>query len=130
MHLESPKVEVKQSQSEVFNFLEKVENFEKIMPDTIEKFETLEDNAFLFQLKGMPVIKLKLEEAKSPSQVILGATSDKLPFTLTGHIEAVSDTTSQVHLVFEGEFNSIMAMMIKSPIKKFISTLSEKISQL
>jgi hypothetical protein len=130
MHLESPKVTVKKSQVEVFNFLKSVENFEKIMPESIEKFETLEDDAFLFQLKGMPVIKLKLNEANTPKEVILGATSDKLPFTLKGNIEALDDSSSEVQLIFEGEFNSMMAMMIKSPIKKFITTLSENISQL
>lgn len=130
MHLESPKVNVNKSQIEIFEFLKTVSNFEKIMPDTIEKFETLDHESFLFQLKGMPVIKLKLNEANSPHEVILGATSDKLPFTLTGKIESKSDHSSEVQLIFEGQFNSMMAMMIKNPINKFIGTLSEKISQL
>jgi hypothetical protein len=33
-------------------------------------------------------------------------------------------------LVFEGEFNAMMAMMVKGPISKFIETLSENMSKL
>ncbi|WP_127844670.1 STK_08120 family protein [Psychroflexus aestuariivivens] len=130
MNLESPKVKVEKSQQEVFNFLKNIENFEKIMPESIEKFEMLDQQSFLFQLKGMPVIKLRLKEITSPNQVILAAASDKLPFTLTGNIEAIDENSSEVQLVFEGDFNSMMAMMIKNPIKKFIATLSENLSKI
>lgn len=130
MNLESPKVSVSKSQKEVFDFLKDVENFEKIMPENIEKFETLENESFIFQLKGMPVIKLKLKETTEPQKIILGSTSDKLAFTLTGFVEEVAENESAVQLVFEGEFNSMMAMMIKNPINKFIATLSENISKL
>jgi hypothetical protein len=59
--------------------------------------------------------------------VLLTAASDKLPFTLRGEIEEVNERESSVQLIFEGEFNSMMAMMIKNPIKKFITTLSENL---
>lgn len=130
MNLESPKVKVEKSQEEVFDFLKNIENFEKIMPESIEKFEMLDEKSFLFQLKGMPVIKLKLDKTTSPSQVVLAAASDKLPFTLTGNIDALDENSSEVQLVFEGDFNSMMAMMIKNPIKKFIGTLSENLSKI
>ncbi|MGO2102410.1 orotate phosphoribosyltransferase [Psychroflexus halocasei] len=130
MNLESPKVKVSKSQKEVFEFLKHVENFEKIMPESIEKFETLEDESFIFQLKGMPVIKLRLQETKEFNEIVLGSTSDKLKFTLTGLIEEISENESEVQLVFAGEFNAMMGMMIKNPINKFITTLSENISQL
>ncbi|WP_019039311.1 hypothetical protein [Psychroflexus tropicus] len=127
MHIESDKKTVNKSQEETFEFLKNVENFEKLMPESIEKFEMLNEQSFLFQLKGMPTIKLKLEKTEPHHLVILAAASDKLPFTLKGVIEPIDDTSSQVQLIFEGEFNSMMAMMIKNPIKKFITTLSENL---
>ncbi len=78
----------------------------------------------------MPEIKLKLKEKIAPDKVILGAASDKLPFTLTGNINAVTDTSSEVQLFFEGEFNAMMAMMIKGPITKFIETLAQNMHKL
>jgi len=60
----------------------------------------------------------------------LGAASDKLPFTLTGAIIPLSETSSEVQLTFDGEFNPMMAMMIKGPISKFIETLAENMHKL
>jgi hypothetical protein len=58
------------------------------------------------------------------NKIVLGAASDKLPFTLIANIDSVSDSSSEVKLDFEGDFNPMMAMMIKGPIGKFIETLA------
>lgn len=129
MNLESPKVLVQKPGIYMFEFLAKVENFEIIMPDDIDKFEAREDS-FLFALKGMPEIKLKLNELVPSNKVVLGSASDKIPFTLTGNITEICDASSNVQLVFAGKFNMMMAMMIKSPLQKFINTLSENIEKL
>ncbi|MFL1895889.1 SRPBCC family protein [Aquimarina sp. 2-A2] len=130
MNLESPTVTVEKSPAEVYQFLTQVENFEKIMPDSIQKFEKLSDSRFLFQLKGMPEIVLEQKESTASSQVVLGAASDKLPFTLTANINEVAPGKSTTQLLFEGQFNAMMGMMIKNPIQKFISTLSENLSKI
>jgi hypothetical protein len=130
MNLESPKVTVSKSAQELFDLLTDVRNFEKLMPENIAKFEVIGDDAFIFGLKGMPEIKLKMKEKVAPNKVVLGAASDKLPFTLTASIDAVSDNTSDVKLDFVGEFNPMMAMMIKGPIGKFIETLATNMNKL
>ena len=107
-----------------------VKNFEKLMPENIAKFEVLGDDIFNFGLKGMPEIKLKMKDKTPFSKVILAAASDKLPFTLTANIDAISDAQSAVQLHFEGDFNPMMAMMIKGPISKFIETLAENMNKL
>lgn len=127
MYIESEKKKISKSQVEVYEFLKNIENFEKLMPESIEKFELLSEDSFLFQLKGMPAIKLKLDKAEPHHLVVLAAANDKLPFTLKGEIEALGEQESEVQLIFEGEFNSMMAMMIKSPIQKFITTLSDNL---
>ena len=130
MNLESPKVTVAQSAEYIFNALSSVSNFERLMPESIAKFEVLGDDAFLFGLKGMPEIKLKMKEKVPFSKIILGAASDKLPFTLTADITTTSETSCEVQLHFEGDFNPMMAMMIKGPIGKFIETLAENMPKL
>jgi ribosome-associated toxin RatA of RatAB toxin-antitoxin module len=130
MNLESPKVNVEKSAQELFNLLTDVKSFEKLMPDNIAKFEVIGDDAFIFGLKGMPEIKLKMKEKVAPNKVVLGAASDKLPFTLTANIDSVSDKSSAVKLDFEGDFNPMMAMMIKGPIGKFIETLATNMGKL
>lgn len=124
MKLESPKVTVNKSAQDTFNFLSDVKNFENLMPENISKFEVLDNDKFLFALKGMPEIILKKKETTPPNQIVLGAAGGKIDFSLTGNISEIDATTSEVQLVFEGQFNAMMAMMIKGPISKFIETLA------
>lgn len=130
MNLDSPKVSVPKSAQYLFDQLTDVKNFEKLMPDNIAKFEVTGEDAFIFGLKGMPEIKLKMKDKTAPTKVVLGAASDKLPFTLTGNITPTSDEGSDVQLHFEGEFNAMMAMMVKGPITKFIETLANNMHKL
>jgi ribosome-associated toxin RatA of RatAB toxin-antitoxin module len=130
MNLESPKVTIGKSAQELFDLLSNVQNFEKLMPENIAKFEVIGDDAFIFGLKGMPEIKLKMKEKVAPNKIVLGAASDKLPFTLVANINAITDNSSDVKLDFEGDFNPMMAMMIKGPIGKFIETLASNMVKL
>lgn len=130
MNLESPKVTVDKSAEYLFNALTDVQNFEKLMPESIAKFEVLGEDIFNFGLKGMPEIKLKLKNKTPNSAVILAAASDKLPFTLKASLDSLSETQTAVQLHFEGEFNPMMAMMIKGPISKFIETLAQNMGKL
>ncbi len=130
MNLTSKKVTVQKSAQELCDFLCDVKNFEKLMPENISKFEVIKENAFIFALKGMPEIALEVKEVTAPNYVKLGAMSDKIPFTLTSNIEEVNETSSQAELKFEGDFNPMMAMMIKGPITKFLETLSSNLENL
>lgn len=130
MNLESPKVTVEKPAQELFDLLCNVQNFEKLMPENIAKFEVINDDSFIFGLKGMPEIHLKMKEKTAPNKIVLGAASDKLPFTLTANINPVSDNSSDVKLDFQGEFNAMMAMMVKGPISKFIETLAGNMPKL
>jgi ribosome-associated toxin RatA of RatAB toxin-antitoxin module len=130
MNLESPKVTVEKSAEYLFNALSDVKNFEKLMPENIAKFEVLGDDIFNFGLKGMPEIKLRMKEGIPNSKVVLNAASDKLPFSLIANINVVSENSSEVKLDFEGDFNPMMAMMIKGPITKFLETLASNMHKL
>ena len=75
----------------------------------------------------MPEIVLKKKEVVAPNKIVLGAAESKLDFTLTGHITESESGNSEVQLAFDGDFNPMMAMMIKGPISKFIETLATSI---
>ncbi|NCT17354.1 MAG: orotate phosphoribosyltransferase [Flavobacteriaceae bacterium CG_4_8_14_3_um_filter_34_10] len=124
MNLEGNKVTVNKSAITLCRFLSDVKNFEQLMPENTSKFEVIRENAFVFALKGMPEIALETKEITPPNKVVLGAISDKIPFTLTADIEEVTENTATVQLHFQGDFNAMMAMMIKGPISKFIETLT------
>ncbi len=130
MNVNSKKVTVQKSAEELCDFLCDVKNFKQLMPDNISKFEVIRDNAFVFALKGMPEIALEVKEVITPNKVTLGAISDKIPFTLIGNISAINETSSEAELQFEGEFNPMMAMMIKGPITKFLETLASNLGNI
>ena len=128
MNLSTPKIQVNKTQEELFNFLSEFNNFEQLMPENTDKFE-ITDNGFLFSLKGMPTIKLKLNEKISFSKIVLGSVSEQFPFTLTINI-AENNNLSKANFEFEGKFNSMISMMVKKPLQKFIDTLSANIERL
>ena len=130
MHIQTPQKDIAKGDKEVFEFLTDLKNFEKLMPENIDKFEVINEDRFLFALKGMPQIVLQRQSQTPNSQIVLGAASDKLPFTLTADIVSVSDNESKVALSFEGQFNAMMAMMIKHPITNFMGTLSDNLTKI
>ena len=124
MNLESKKSIVNKSQKEFFEFLTNLQNFEKLMPENIDKFE-VDGDSFLFSLKGMPEIRLVIKEKNEFDKVVLSAASSKLNFSLTTLTQPISENSCELQLLFEGDFNPMMAMMVKSPLQKFIDTLAE-----
>ena len=129
MNLESKKTIINKSQKEFFEFLTDLNNFEQLMPENTDKFE-VDGESFLFSLKGMPEIRLVVKEKQEFDKIILGAASSKLNFSLTAIINTVSENSCEAQLLFDGEFNAMMAMMVKSPLQKFIDTLTDNAGKL
>lgn len=130
MLIETPNKKITKGDKEVFDFLTDLKNFEKLMPENIDKFELINEDRFLFSLKGMPEIVLERKGQTPYSQIVLGAASEKLPFTLTADIAKLSESESEVALSFSGEFNAMMGMMIKKPITNFMGALSENLGKI
>ena len=128
MNLESPKITVNKSSKELFDYLSKVENFESIMPENTDKLEA-RDDSFVFAFRGMPEIKLRMMEGEAPKKVVLGSASEKFPFSLTADIQELEEDKCEAQLLFSGEFNPRVAMMVKNPLQRFIDPLLENIGK-
>ncbi|APG63968.1 orotate phosphoribosyltransferase [Tenacibaculum todarodis] len=129
MNIKGNTVAVKKSQKEMFEFLTDLQNFEQLMPESIQKFE-VDGDSFIFGLKGMPEIRLVLKDTTEYSNITLGAASSKLDFELVADIEEIDDNSSKVTLDFNGKFNMMMAMMVKKPLTSFIETLTDNLDKL
>jgi len=129
MKLESPKITINKSTSDIFDFLASAENFKSIMPENIKSFETTSEG-FNFALNGMPEIKLKVIEKVVPNKIVLGSASDKFPFSLTGDLKEITKNSSSFQLKFEGNFNPMISMMVKNPLQNFINTLTKNMETL
>ncbi len=129
MNIEGNTITVQKSAKELYEYFINLANFKQLMPENTEKFE-VDGESFLFSLKGMPEIRLVLKEKTPYSTVALGSASSKLSFTLTIDINEVAESESKVQLKFAGDFNPMMAMMVKKPLTKFIDTLTENLEKI
>lgn len=128
MNLEGRKIVVNKSVAELKELLKKPQDYEQLMPESLQKFEAREDG-FKFSLKGMPEIALKIEEV-TDNQVVLKSASSSLDFALTGTMNPVSEQQTEVQLLFEGKFNPFIKMMVEKPLQNFINSLTEQIEKL
>jgi len=129
MNIEGNKVTVEKTAEEVYTYLTTLENFEKLMPENTQKFE-VDGDSFLFALKGMPEIRLVLKEKEPHSKIVLGAASSKLAFSLTALINEISANRTETQLLFTGDFNPMMAMMVKKPLTAFLTTLTDNLAKI
>ena len=128
MNLEGRKIIVNKSSSELAGMLKNPQDYKDLMPESLQNFEAREDG-FKFALKGMPEIALKIENV-SDKEVVLKSANSSLDFALTGTMNPVSESQTEVQLLFEGKFNPFIKMMVEKPLQNFINSLTDKIEQL
>lgn len=128
MNLEGRKIIVNKLSEELVNMLKNPKNYEQLMPEGLQKFET-SDNGFKFGLKGMPEIALKIGEITN-NLVTLKSANSSLDFTLKGTMNDVNESQTEVQLLFEGKFNPFIKMMVEKPLQNLINSLTDKIEKL
>tara|TARA_R110000868_G_scaffold197243_5_gene443372 strand:- start:84 stop:488 length:405 start_codon:yes stop_codon:yes gene_type:complete len=117
--------------SKLFGFLCDMRHFEQILPqDKVEKWEAEEDQCS-FTIKGMSRIGLKRKSVEAPSTIFI-ESHGKVPFDFELEIqlkEQAEDQTS-VQIIFQGEINAFLKMMVEKPLKNFFESLVNKASGL
>lgn len=112
------------SAEQIFNFLNDMNNFESLMPEgKIEKWESSEDQCE-FTIKGMARIGLKKESTNAPNHMKVSSFG-KVPFTfdLDIHLKEQTDNQTEVSMVFHGDINPFMKMMVEKPLRNFFNYL-------
>ena len=130
MKLNSTVNNINISDNQLFEKLIIIENFQKIMPENISKFEIVDNETLIFSLKGMPAIKLIIGEKNSPSSIVLNSSESKIIFSLTAKIKKIDNNNCSFELEFNGDLNPMIQMMVKSPLQSFINDLSKNTSKL
>ena len=92
-------------------------------------FSKIDDSRFRFKLGGMPEIGLTIGDKQPNESIMLTSSSDKI-FSLRGQLTKISETQTDVQLQFEGDFNPMMAMMVKKPITQFMESLISNMHKL
>ncbi|AZI31689.1 SRPBCC family protein [Kaistella carnis] len=128
MNLEGRKIIVNKSAKELVEMLKSPEGYRELMPDSLQSFE-VRDQGFKFSLKGMPEIALTIDEI-SEEKVVLKSASSSLDFALNGMMNKISDTQTEVQLLFDGKFNPFIKMMVEKPLQNFINALTDNIEKI
>ena len=106
-------------------------NFEQLFPeDKIEDWESTEENCSM-KIKSMGSLGLKRVASTANSLIYLDSYG-KTPFkfTLNIFLSEIESKSCQVHLVFDGEINPFMKMMIEKPLIEFFNGLVIKLSKI
>lgn len=126
--IDSPTVINPGTPEEVYQKLSDLSNFEKLMPDTVQKFES-DEGSFLFMLKGMPEVRLVMDEKVENQSLKLKSASTKIDFSLQCNLKPVEGGT-QIDYHFEGDLNPMLKMMVTKPLTRFLGELAERSAKL
>ena len=121
MKLESSIATVAKPIEDVFEQLTLASTYELLMPEEAS-FRIKDEKHFSFKLGGMHVISLKLERQTPNTQIVMAADGGSVPFELHTNLEAI-DGETKIQLVFEGNINPMMQMMVKKPLTQFLEAL-------
>ena len=121
MKLESSIATVAKPIEDVFEQLTRASTYELLMPEEAS-FRTKDEKHFSFKLGSMPVIPLKLERQTPNTKIIMATDGGNVPFELHANLEAI-DGETKIQLVFEGNINPMMQMMVKKPLTQFLEAL-------
>jgi len=131
LKIETNQQQVNASQEEIYNFLMDMNNFEQLFPqDKIDNWESTNDTCSM-KIKSMGSLGLKRVASTANSLVYLDSFG-KTPFkfTLNLFISEKDNDTSKVHLVFEGDINPFMKMMVEKPLTEFFNSLVKRLAKI
>jgi len=118
------------SSNKIYDYVIKIDNYEAILGNEIRNFEMLNENQFKIKIGSMPNICLKLVEDEVNCCVKLISNDSSLNFKILISINSIDEKSSVVNVKFYGTFSSMIEMMIKNPLEKFIDSLRNKIEDL
>lgn len=113
---------------QVFTFLSDINNLQKLMPDRVENWQSDTDSC-TFTIKGMADIGMKIED-RLPNHTLKLVSHGKVPFNFKLDISIRPDANGsgcESSIVFNGEINMFMKMMVETPLTNFFKMLLEKL---
>ncbi|HOY48748.1 MAG TPA: hypothetical protein PL185_13725 [Flavobacteriales bacterium] len=122
MKLETSWKPVQTTPDQVFAFLSDMNNLKKLMPEQVINW-TSDTDTCQFTIKGMADLGMKVVERNEHTSIKMSSHGKvPFPFTLTVGIRPL-DAISEAQLVFDGEVNPFLKMMVEKPLGNFFNML-------
>lgn len=127
MIIESKHVTVSASPEKVTSFLQDARNLIHLLPqDQISDWDAT-DEMCSFKVQGGVTISLVQKGAEGTTKVFLSSgEKSPFPFKLTVHLLSAGEHTTG-YLVFDGEVNVFLKMMVEKPLTALFNMMSENL---
>ncbi len=118
------------SAQQLFDFCINFNNLQSCMPPQVKEWVSTND-ACSYNLNGMATIAMRITNSVAPTLINTVSDGDKNPFTFTlnFNITPVTDATSTLQLVFDGDVNMFMKPMIEKPLTNFFNYLTAQLAK-
>ena len=128
--IESEIVDINNSAENVFNYLSDFRNFEKLMPSQVTDWTATSEECS-FSIKGMATIGMIIVD-KTPFTKISINSHGKVPFSfqLFIFLTKKDENNSIGQLIFEGDLNPMLKMMVVKPLGNFFNMLAHKMKDI
>jgi carbon monoxide dehydrogenase subunit G len=121
VNIKSDIVSVSQPKEKVFDFLKDYNNYQKLMPEQVVKWES-DERSGRFTIKDMTELGMRIEDAK-PGEYVLLHSDGKVPFefTLKVVLDEKGENLTDVNIVFDGNPAPLIAMMAKRTLTNLVN---------
>ncbi|UKN01696.1 hypothetical protein K6119_18390 [Paracrocinitomix mangrovi] len=127
--INSEKKVISASPKEVFDYLCDFNNIIDLLPaDKISDWRSTNDDCS-FKVQNAAIIPLIKKSVEEPTTINI-ESGDKapFPFTLVIHLKE-TDGNTQGELVFEGEINAFLKMMVVKPLTNLFNYMADKLQE-
>ena len=127
MNLSRATDRIKFKASTVYNYLNNPINYESILIDEISEFSMINEKSFAIKIGSLPKISLEHNSNPLERSTSLKSNNEKLSFVFNFKVSEINENSCNIEIHFKGEFSSMMQMMIKPPMNKFLDAISKKV---
>lgn len=127
MKITSNKVTINASNSEVYDFLIDLRNLIHLLPkDNVSDFKADNDSCS-FKVQGGVIISLSKSSTEGMSKIVM-VSGEKSPFPFSLNIiMEEADGKTMGYLLFDGEVNMFLKMMVERPLTNLFNYMSEQL---
>lgn len=126
--IESDKVIIENSAENLFKCLINFNNFEHLMPEQVNDWESTEDSCS-FNLSGMATVNMTIAEKTPNSQIKITSTGKPIDFDLIIELNE-QGSNCEAQIILEANLNPMLKMMAEKPLRNFINLLASKLKEL
>jgi hypothetical protein len=125
--INSDKVIINRSSSELFNFVGDFNNFGKLMPEQVTDWTSTADTCS-FTISGMASLSMRMALKQPNEKIVMASVGEKpFPYELICHFVTVSEKSTEAQLVFDAQLSPMIAMMATRPLQNFVNILVNKL---